>query len=385
MTLDFASATAAFEEFLRQHIRVVEEDLARKHELMHKDELAFFRATYYRWARLFPIALPDLLDAPHITAVGDLHIENFGTFRGKKGHLVWGVNDFDETSRLPYTNDLVRLATSGIIGIRQSKSSLKRAEEVCETILEGYVKRMKKGRIKPFTLEKEKGDSILERMVKRVVVDCKSWREKMSSLPVIGEGMDSLDSDAIELLNEDATPNKAKGRILLKRVAGLGSLGHRRVVAVDPRLLKMENKVETKECTEYELKETGPPAVAWLATGKSNAGTTMLSYNHHAQLINNDPSRHFRGKWVIRRIAPDCIKLELSHLPMSKIEHILHKMGAETANIHIAGDGAQAENKSILKDLGNRQSSWLENASMAMIDRLENDWREYNSGNSISH
>jgi uncharacterized protein (DUF2252 family) len=26
--------------------------------------------------------------------------------------LVWGVNDFDEACRLPYTNDLVRLATS---------------------------------------------------------------------------------------------------------------------------------------------------------------------------------------------------------------------------------------------------------------------------------
>ena len=53
---------------------------------------------------------------PKVLAVGDLHIENFGTWRDSEGRLVWGVNDFDETWRLPYTQDLVRLTTSTLIG-----------------------------------------------------------------------------------------------------------------------------------------------------------------------------------------------------------------------------------------------------------------------------
>jgi hypothetical protein len=377
--VDFASATAAYEEFLRQHIRVVEEDLAKKHAMMRENEFAFFRATYYIWAQLFPIALPDLMDAPQINTIGDLHLENFGTFLGKGRRLVWGVNDFDESSRLPYTNDLVRLATSAIIGTRLGKSSLKQ-EEVCITILAGYVKRMKKGTVKPFILKQEKdGDdsSILERMVKRAVDKCKSWREKMAALTLIGGKEYSFNSDAVELLNEAATPKVAKDMIFLRRVAGLGSLGHRRIVAVSPRLVELENKIRAKDCMGYELKETGPPAVVWLATEKSSGGT-MLSHSQE-QLINNDPSRHFRGNWVIRRIAPECIKLELSHLPMSKIERILHKMGAETANMHIMGASAQAENKSILKDLENRQPDWLENACSIMADRLSKDWRDYNT------
>ena len=47
-----------------------------------------------------------------LKGVGDLHVENFGTWRDVEGRLVWGVNDFDEAYALPYTNDLVRLVAS---------------------------------------------------------------------------------------------------------------------------------------------------------------------------------------------------------------------------------------------------------------------------------
>ena len=56
-----------------------------------------------------------LARAPRALAVGDLHVENFGTWRDVEGRLIWGINDFDEAWRLPYTNDLVRLATSALL------------------------------------------------------------------------------------------------------------------------------------------------------------------------------------------------------------------------------------------------------------------------------
>ena len=31
-----------------------------------------------------------------VLAVGDLHVENFGTWRDTEGRLIWGINDFDE-------------------------------------------------------------------------------------------------------------------------------------------------------------------------------------------------------------------------------------------------------------------------------------------------
>jgi chemotaxis response regulator CheB len=155
----------------------------------------------------------------------------------------------------------------------------------------------------------------------------------------------------------------------------MGSLGHRRIVAVEPQILELEDKAKEQDCIGYELKETGPPAVAWLATERSTDGT--MTFQSQAHLINNDPSRHFKGNWVIRRIAPDCMKLELAHLPMAKIDKILHKMGAETANIHIIGSSTAEGKESILRDLESRQSEWLENACRTMSNRLIKDWKDY--------
>jgi hypothetical protein len=110
--MNIFKATTSFEGWLRARIPVVEADLHQKHELMVEDEFRFFRGTFYRWARLWPKHCKELASAPSVLAVGDLHVNSFGTWRDKFGRLVGGIDDFDEAYFLPYTNDLVRLATS---------------------------------------------------------------------------------------------------------------------------------------------------------------------------------------------------------------------------------------------------------------------------------
>src|SRR5580658_26664 len=105
-------ATQQYETWLAGHIRVLKDDLAAKHELMAQDAFAFLRATFYRWMQVFPALCPKTDDAPAVLAVGDLHVENYGTWRDAEGRLVWGINDFDEAFPLPYTVDLARLAAS---------------------------------------------------------------------------------------------------------------------------------------------------------------------------------------------------------------------------------------------------------------------------------
>jgi uncharacterized protein (DUF2252 family) len=80
--------------------------------------------------------------APRVLSIGDLHIENFGTWRDKEGRLIWGVNDFDEAYPLPYTNDLVRLAASAEIADATNDLRIK-PNEACEAILTGYTKAIK--------------------------------------------------------------------------------------------------------------------------------------------------------------------------------------------------------------------------------------------------
>ena len=62
-----------------------------------EDAFPFFRATYYRWAQVWKKKADTLAVGPRAPSVGDLHIENFGTWRDAEGRLVWGVNDVPTT------------------------------------------------------------------------------------------------------------------------------------------------------------------------------------------------------------------------------------------------------------------------------------------------
>src|SRR5262245_20146622 len=100
-------ATEAYESWLARYVSLIPADLKLKHERMAESPFPFLRATFYRWRQLWPESCPDLDAAPKVLGVGDLHVENFGTWRDHEGRLIWGVNDFDEACVLPYTNDLV--------------------------------------------------------------------------------------------------------------------------------------------------------------------------------------------------------------------------------------------------------------------------------------
>lgn len=58
---------------------------------MCSDDFVFLRATYWRWCEIIFDICPELATAPEVLAIGDTHLENFGTWRDAEGRLVWGV------------------------------------------------------------------------------------------------------------------------------------------------------------------------------------------------------------------------------------------------------------------------------------------------------
>ena len=134
---DIRQSTALYEDWLRAQLGrdVVETDLVQKHGKMRESPFAFLRATYWRWAETALEICPDAADAPPVLAVGDIHLENFGTWRDADGRLVWGVNDFDEAAEMPYVLDLIRLATSALVARKGLGAT---PEAICSAILQGY-------------------------------------------------------------------------------------------------------------------------------------------------------------------------------------------------------------------------------------------------------
>src|SRR3984885_9529081 len=135
--MNVVKGTRHFEEWLGHRTDLVNKDLHLKHTNMTAAVFPFLRATFYRWAQIWPRVCPDLAEGPQVLAVGDLHIENFGTWRDIEGRLIWGVNDFDEAWPESYAIDLVRLAVSAHLAAESGSLPIKR-EDICDTVLDGY-------------------------------------------------------------------------------------------------------------------------------------------------------------------------------------------------------------------------------------------------------
>ena len=216
--MNIRQSTIRYEAWLGRQIRLLKGDLLLKHQRMRADPFFFLRATYYRWAQVWPQACPKFCEGPRVLSVGDLHVENFGTWRDAEGRLVWGVNDFDEASPLPYTNDLIRLAASAFLAVEQLDVS---PEDAAAEILRGYQDAVKVGGA-PFVLV-DRGTA-LRAMVRHRLREPEKFWKKLRRLAPLKTRLPSTVLPAIRSILPD---QKIQLRFA-HRIAGLGSLGRER-------------------------------------------------------------------------------------------------------------------------------------------------------------
>jgi hypothetical protein len=230
--MDIIEATRGFEWWLRRKIPVVEADLAYKHEQMRADPFLFFRATFYRWAQLWPRLCPQLAKTHVVQTVGDLHLENFGTWRDEEGRLVWGVNDFDEAYPMAFANDLVRLATSALIASQDQSRIELRPNDIFEKLVEGYQASISAGG-EPLILM-EKHPKLREMATQQLRQPSEFWQRFEAKTEGLAHDLpDGLRRAFVKLLPDDAKPSYR----VVKTPKGLGSLGRRRYLAEGRRAL----------------------------------------------------------------------------------------------------------------------------------------------------
>ena len=346
-------ATRSYEAWLASQTRIVEADLQLKHQQMVADIFSFMRATFYRWLELFVENCSDLSQAPALLAVGDLHVENFGTWRDREGRLIWGINDFDETFDLPYTNDLVRLATSAHLAILANHLALRPAD-ACNAILNGYAKGL--GKARPFVLA-EHHDWLRGVVAGELRDPIKFW-DKLNNLPTIKT---RAPRKAVKALT-NALPTPKLNYRLVHRAAGLGSLGRQRYVA-----LAEWNGAQIAR----EVKALVPSACLWFKNERANGPKYETIVARAVRCP--DPFLEVRKAWVVRRLAPDCSRVELSMLPKDHDEErLLEAMGQETANIHMGSKRAIA---TVKRDLSKRRRGWLHAAAKSMVRATTEDWQ----------
>ncbi|MGB9245177.1 MAG: DUF2252 family protein [Candidatus Acidiferrales bacterium] len=355
--IDILRATHEYETWMRSCTKVVESELTAKHSQMRSDPFLFFRGTYYRWTQLWPEICADLQKAPVVLGVGDLHVESFGTWRDREGRLCWGVDDFDDAYPLPYTNDLVRLAAS-IRMVTDSNDLTIGFRDGCDAVLEGYLESLKGGGC-PFVLaEHEKN---LERLGIEAIKPPQDFWDKLTKNPSVARR--DVPIEARDAWRKTLPPD-AEYKVV-RRVAGLGSLGQRRFVAIvmhDGGYLAREAKATIPSASVWEERERG--------RGEHYYEKTISS-----AVRSHDPFQIVFGNWLIRRLSPDSNPIEIDKLPKERDEYaLLSAMGREAANVHL---GTKNQIKRVLRDLSLKKPNWLRRAGKEMAKAMEKDWREY--------
>ena len=356
-TIDIERANASYESWMRKCTVIIASDLRAKHEQMKENLFQFLRGTFFRWAQLWPSICADLCSAPKVLAVGDLHVNSFGTWRDTEGRLCWGVDDFDESYPMAYTNDLVRLAASVKIVIDAEKLSIK-LKEGCQAILDGYLESLREGGCPIVLAERE---TKLGRLGIDSLKPPLDFWGKLNQLPTVRHAL----ADSLKQILEKTLPDPRMDYKIVRRMAGLGSLGQQRFVAI----ANWHGGFVAREA-----KSMLPSACAWLR------GEIGQSQSHYQEAIRSavrspDPFQLIEGEWLIRRLSPDSNPIDIQRLPKHRDEYLLLRaMGSEAANVHL---GSKHQTANILSDLHNRKSKWLREAAVCMARIVEKDWSRY--------
>ena len=184
--------------------------------------------------------------------------------------------------------------------------------------------------------------------------------EKMEALKTLTGKIPASATKALKRMMPDP---KLKFRVV-HRIAGLGSLGRLRFVA----LADWHGGTVAREAKELTTS-------AWL-WARSQKPKAKIFYQDilNSSIRCPDPFAKLCGRWMLRRLAPDCSRIELASLPATHdAVKLLFAMGFETANVHLGSAKASV----LGRDLAKRASGWLHRAAEEMFEATERDWEAW--------
>ena len=115
-----------------------------KYNALTESPHRFFRGTNHLFVD--QIAKEAVLkNVPFVWNCGDLHVENFGSFKGANRLVYFDINDFDEAAIAPCTMDLVKICTSIFLVGEELKFSEKESISICNSFLQAYKEAILKG------------------------------------------------------------------------------------------------------------------------------------------------------------------------------------------------------------------------------------------------
>ena len=297
--------------------------------------------------------------APVVWVCGDLHLENFGSYRADNGLAYFDINDFDESALAPATWDLVRLLTSVLIGAEEFGFKPSTSQRLCRVFLESYCAALAAG--KAYWVERDTATGLVHQLLDSV--RDRKRPEFLDSRTSVHDGKRRLRTDG-----EKAFPAEKRERAMVRdfmrdlaktqsdpdfyrmvdvarRIAGTGSLGVERYVVLvrgkgspDGNYL-LDLKASVPSALTTRLKTPQP---RWKTQAHRIVGVQQRYQAAEVEFL--QPVLMDERPFVLRALQPAQDRIELDRASADQLEGLIGTMGriVAWAQLRSAGRGGSA-------------------------------------------
>ena len=336
-----------------------------KYRAMSKNAFSFFRGTCHIYYE--DLSGQNIPSSPLAWISGDLHIENFGSYKGDNNLVYFDLNDFDESSLAPVTFEISRMITGIFVAFKSLGFKSKKAFDMAQLFLKTYSTVLAGG--KAISIEKRTATGIVQdflaaakkRRIKDVIKKQAIIKKNRIALSLKKECHLKLGKELKKELRDhiiDWFAGRCDGPCdyVVKgigfRVAGTGSLGVKRYLF----LLKSTKKghkylfIDMKQARPSSLSNYNKVSQPTWAT----EGERVVTIQRRVQDVSASLLSHtvFKGvSYVVQELQPmeDGIDFNLLKGKWKDIYQVIEDMAILTASGQLRSGGI--EGSSIIDDL----------------------------------
>jgi uncharacterized protein (DUF2252 family) len=335
--------------------------------------------------------------------VGDVHSENYGSYKAADGKIHYDINDFDETTRGRFDFDVCRLATSLFLAARERGDHWREATAVPQAALATYSdllpRFLKKGAAFDASEISESGCAPVDELVHTEADARRS--EFISRLTVLEDGRrrmarslnyfnlpEDQQAQALRLLDDyvrrmpdSPWPDYYKPDDVCGRVAGIGSMGRFRYVVLvngkgkkDARNVLLEFKESRVSAFDLQRRrETSAEANARRAEQVINVQrASQAAISAHLGFAVDGPM-----SFQVREIGPHDARLDFKSMKATaRLDKVAEVQAAILARIHARAAARTVGVANPLAEL-NDPDSFCQNVlafALAYADLVRRDW-----------
>jgi uncharacterized protein (DUF2252 family) len=304
------------------------ERLAMKLRAIRADPFQFLRGTCHLFYEQLPRD-PLVRRAPDAWLCGDLHLQNMGSYKGDNRLVYYDINDFDEAALGPCTLDLLRFATSILVGA--DGLSIRRGDglAICGSAIDAYAAALRSGQARWAEAETAEGliaDLLhkLARPGRRRLLNARTIQtgsgrrlrtDGRKALPASADDRDRVTLFMKELATRHDNPRFFRMIDVARRIAGTGSLGVSRFVIL------VEGKGSPDGNFLLDLKHARPSCLTPHLTTRqprwSNEAERVTSIQKRMQAVSPAflHAERMDGQWyVLRDLQPSEDRVDLAQL-----------------------------------------------------------------------